>query len=455
MSLLGIFSIFSTAARAAKESLEPTIPAENWANKELYHQDLMNGMSAEERMRNVKNGRYKLTENHPEPHRDPRTGKIIIENNLLYKSDVREYGAVQAQKWVKQGKYNLTPEELKKEHRRLDEEWKKLYDIVSPDKKKEIEKKQLGDQQKEKLYERAKNYYGKLEEYDQITKTPEYVIEQQEKQEMLKQHNELINECQKILLESDYTSINISFPLVKPGYLEKNYGYSSASIAAQRHGENFSVSFNSTGRLSFVDGHKLLRTLSVILSSVDITDFDNREFNLKEAFKIEGLKLQEKQQDFEIVNDVLSIVVDYSNPNHKILLKFYTSRINFKQKNFDIMEGHEFEHFCANVLMRNGFENTSVTSGSGDQGIDIIAYKDGIKFGIQCKCYSSDIGNKAVQEVYAGKTFYNCHIGVVLTNRNFTKSAVELARSNGVILWNRKKLLQMIENCKDVVVSSE
>ena len=118
---------------------------------------------------------------------------------------------------------------------------------------------------------------------------------------------------------------------------------------------------------------------------------------------------------------------------------------------FDNLDGHKFEHLCAKLLRLNGFENVSVTSGSGDQGIDIIAYKDDIKYGIQCKCYHSDIGNKAVQEVYAGKTFYNCHVGIVLTNRDFTRSAIDLAKKDGVILWNRKKLLQMIENCKDML----
>ena len=67
-------------------------------------------------------------ENYSEPHRD-KNGKIIIENNLLYKSDLKEYGAVQTMKWAKQGKYNLTPEELEKEHKRLDAEYKKLYEL--------------------------------------------------------------------------------------------------------------------------------------------------------------------------------------------------------------------------------------------------------------------------------------------------------------------------------------
>ncbi|MBQ2764443.1 MAG: restriction endonuclease [Firmicutes bacterium] len=116
------------------------------------------------------------------------------------------------------------------------------------------------------------------------------------------------------------------------------------------------------------------------------------------------------------------------------------------QQNIDIMDGHEFEYFCAELLKKNGYENVDVTQGSGDQGIDVIAYKDGIKYGIQCKCYSSDIGNKAVQEVFAGKVFYECHVGVVLTNRFFTKSAEELAKKNGIILWDRKKLLELMEN---------
>lgn len=116
---------------------------------------------------------------------------------------------------------------------------------------------------------------------------------------------------------------------------------------------------------------------------------------------------------------------------------------------YDCMEGHDFEYFCASILEKNKFVNVEVTRGSGDQGIDILAYKDGIKYGIQCKCYSSDIGNKAVQEVIAGKNFYDCHVGVVLTNRYFTKSAKELAEKTGILLWDRLYLEKLINNFGD------
>lgn len=112
--------------------------------------------------------------------------------------------------------------------------------------------------------------------------------------------------------------------------------------------------------------------------------------------------------------------------------------------NYDLMNGIEFEVFCKSVLQANGFKNLRTTKGSGDQGIDLLAEKEGIKYGIQCKCYSSDIGNKAVQEAFAGKTYYGCHVAAVLTNRHFTRSAKALADSNHVLLWDREKLEELI-----------
>ena len=112
--------------------------------------------------------------------------------------------------------------------------------------------------------------------------------------------------------------------------------------------------------------------------------------------------------------------------------------------NVDRMEGHEFEYFCAELLERCGFEDVTVTRGSGDQGVDILAFKEDIKYAIQCKNYSSPLGNKSIQEVFAGKTFYHCHVGVVMTNSTFTKGARELADSVGVILWDKRRLDKMM-----------
>lgn len=113
--------------------------------------------------------------------------------------------------------------------------------------------------------------------------------------------------------------------------------------------------------------------------------------------------------------------------------------------NYDSMDGHQFEYFCADILKNNGFKDVEVTQGSGDHGIDILAEKEGITYAIQCKCYSSNIGNAAVQQAHTGKSIYHKDIAVVLTNRYFTAQAKEEAKILGVKLWDRDKLNEMIK----------
>ena len=115
---------------------------------------------------------------------------------------------------------------------------------------------------------------------------------------------------------------------------------------------------------------------------------------------------------------------------------------------FDSLEGHEFEYYCADLLESRGFDDVTVTKGSGDYGIDIIAQRDGITYGIQCKRYEGNIGTKAVQEAFSGKAFYDCDEAIVLTNSYFTNQAIEAAEKLGVILWDRETLIELATNRK-------
>ena len=115
-------------------------------------------------------------------------------------------------------------------------------------------------------------------------------------------------------------------------------------------------------------------------------------------------------------------------------------------KNFILKNLLGFEKYTGELLKANGFTKVEVTQCSGDFGVDVIAYKDDIKYAIQCKKYSSPVGVKAVQEVIGSKSMNGCHVAVVLTNNTFTKQAIELAEKNNVLLWNRDKLIELINN---------
>lgn len=89
-----IVSMISTVVEAVQEALEPTV---TYVPKEenLAHRD--------------------------------ENGEVVIENSQLYYDDMIHYPPLQIEKWIKQGRYNLTPEELEEENKRIEEKWKRIY----------------------------------------------------------------------------------------------------------------------------------------------------------------------------------------------------------------------------------------------------------------------------------------------------------------------------------------
>lgn len=131
-----------------------------------------------------------------------------------------------------------------------------------------------------------------------------------------------------------------------------------------------------------------------------------------------------------------------------LLLSVMLLRIKNKRKftkEYDLMEGRDFEFFCADLLQKRGFLDVEVTKGSGDNGVDILAEKDGVSYAIQCKRYDEPVGVKAVQEAYAGRDYYDKMVGVVMSNQYFTKNAVEMARKLKILLWDRGYLEEMLQ----------
>lgn len=133
---------------------------------------------------------------------------------------------------------------------------------------------------------------------------------------------------------------------------------------------------------------------------------------------------------------------DYESFINKLLSEKKVER-TYTIEDVDLLNGIEFEQFISTLFVRLGFK-TAVTKSTKDQGVDIIAEKDKIKYAIQTKCYANTVSNSAIQEVVAGLSFYQCDKAVVVTNSFFTDSAIELAKANGVILWDRNILKQKL-----------
>jgi len=108
----------------------------------------------------------------------------------------------------------------------------------------------------------------------------------------------------------------------------------------------------------------------------------------------------------------------------------------------DEMDPYEYEHFCASEFKKVGWD-AEATQGSSDQGVDVIAIKDGAKLVAQCKKFVKPIGNKAVQEITAGMKYYDASEGIVIAPNGFTNSAEKLAKANDIKLIHHSEIKEI------------
>ena len=106
------------------------------------------------------------------------------------------------------------------------------------------------------------------------------------------------------------------------------------------------------------------------------------------------------------------------------------------------LSGVEYEQYCARLLERSGW-SVRLTAGSGDQGVDILAEREGRRVVVQCKMYSSPVGNKAVQEVVGARGLEKADVAAVVSNASYTPAAKQLAQANAVLLLHHSDLPEL------------
>jgi len=109
----------------------------------------------------------------------------------------------------------------------------------------------------------------------------------------------------------------------------------------------------------------------------------------------------------------------------------------------DAMDGLEFERYVAALLKDHGFTSIKLTD-RFDLGVDIIARKDGVMWGIQVKRYNGVVKADAIRQVVTALKFYGCDRAMVITNSCYSRPAKKLAVSNGCVLVDRSELARLI-----------
>lgn len=120
----------------------------------------------------------------------------------------------------------------------------------------------------------------------------------------------------------------------------------------------------------------------------------------------------------------------------------------------DSLSGKEFENLLKEIFEKQGYK-VQTTKSSHDFGADLVLEKSGRISIVQAKCYSKNIGIKAVQEIISAKVHYRAEELFVATNRYFSKEAVLLASEHDVRLIDRDVLTRLVRQYLPKISLSE
>lgn len=224
-------------------------------------------------------------------------------------------------------------------------------------------------------------------------------------------------------------------------YIE-TYGYNSLEEFCDHISSPFE---QETTNIKVLDD---VLTISRYMSNNVITEFvyyyiykNNIELSFVDTYKkivLDMKQIFEQKKKEKLENDL------FGKPKKQPAVVNDTPYTLSPIERIDRMTGEQFEIFMEDYFRKQGFK-VERTPLSGDYGIDLIIENDFSKIGVQAKCYSNKVTASAVQEVVTGLRHYGLSGGMVVTNNYFQPAAIQLAKDNGITLWNRDKLIEKLK----------
>lgn len=145
-----------------------------------------------------------------------------------------------------------------------------------------------------------------------------------------------------------------------------------------------------------------------------------------------------------LINAILRFRLN-RDPKYSAYLRYNQALLQYERtqkEHWTNLSGHEFEHELASVFRALGY-NSTVTKGSGDEGIDIILAKNGVRTIVQCKQHNQPVGPSTVRELYGTLSASNCKNAILACTGGFTKGVYQFARGKPIELLDLDGILEL------------
>ena len=229
--------------------------------------------------------------------------------------------------------------------------------------------------------------------------------------------------------------------------INKNKNYKKTSVTKILNQlKNIDLQRNIINLVKDIKKNHRKISLDILIKNYFIDDKFNFNFKVLNQKEIDNYKLY-----YEVLK-ILNISIKYKKfililQNQKFIKQNSIKKLipikKFNIKEVDALNGHDFETFCAFLFRKLNYKVTQ-TQASNDYGADLVISKNRVIYSVQCKRYSKNLDNTAIQEVVASMSFYKATKSIVITNSKFTKSAINLAKVNNVILIDRDALVSLM-----------
>ncbi|MBI4826151.1 MAG: restriction endonuclease [Nitrospirae bacterium] len=114
----------------------------------------------------------------------------------------------------------------------------------------------------------------------------------------------------------------------------------------------------------------------------------------------------------------------------------------------DSREIGDFISHLNDIVVRLGYIIEWVNH-NNDHEVNMLIVKNGVKVLFRAVRNQGKIGWKPIQESLDAMRFHECHELIMVTNKYFTFRAREFAEENGVVLWDRDKLIKNLFDTKE------
>ncbi len=152
--------------------------------------------------------------------------------------------------------------------------------------------------------------------------------------------------------------------------------------------------------------------------------------------RINYLKKMVTEETFELKKTVSALsrqVSEASEAERKI--------VQVMPEYWNNLKGVKLEVAISKLMTDCGYL-ASLTKGSGDGGIDVVARMDSKVLLIQCKGWTKPVGSPVVRDMAGVASAHNGK-GIVVSPNGFSKEAVLFGKKSGVELWDSKRLTQL------------